>query len=131
MSEEITAPSRTTDISRSGISRTSATQVQSLSTPSRNILPGVRAYPTRQITPAVQANTTAREGFAATYGTGDPFAILADLFLRTSTGFDPAPPANAGVIAVDPGVSGSGGSAILIMLVLGIAAVAIWYFYFR
>lgn len=131
MSEEITAPTRNTSTSQNGISRATSTAVQTFGAPTRSVLPGTRVYPSRQITPTVQANTTAREGFAATYGTGDPFAILADLFLRTSTGFDPAPPANAGVIAVDPGVSGSGGSSVLIMLVLGIAAVAIWYFYFR
>jgi hypothetical protein len=98
----------------------------------RPSLTGGGSYPLRLSPPNVQtlANTTTREGFTATYG-NDPFSILADLFLRTSTGFDPAPPANSGVIAVDPGVSGGGNSTILIMLILGVAAVAVWYFYFR
>lgn len=88
-------------------------------------------YPSRIPNVSNPTQQTGQEAFRSTYGTESPFAILADLFLRTSTGYDPAPSSGSGVIAVDPGVSGSGSNVILIMLVLGIAAVAIWYFYFR
>lgn len=88
-------------------------------------------YPTRIPSTSNPSQQTGQEAFRSTYGTESPFAILADLFLRTSTGYDSPAPSGSGVIAVDPGVSGSGSNVILIMLVLGIAAVAIWYFYFR
>lgn len=66
------------------------------------------------------------------YPGDDAFSVLADLFTRTFGADNPQQGTTQyGVVPTEVGGSGGSSNAILMLLVVGLAGVGIWYFYFR
>ncbi len=64
------------------------------------------------------------------YEGNDPFSVLADIFSSVFSG-DNATQGETQFSVVPQTVSSGGGNSLLIVVVLGLAGVGIWWFYFR